>query len=108
LKRNLSLSQLAQYEEHYFFDVIGGDSGSRYRIHHGRQMNVEQLAANSRRTRVLCFTPEDRLSALGYVSRLPIGDILLAQKLALELFERDALTVANVLADPCRLWFPFT
>jgi hypothetical protein len=36
---------------------------------------------------MLCFAPK------GY---LPIGDIMLAQKIALELFEADAIKVANV------------
>ena len=58
--------------------MIGGDTGKRYRIHHGYQMNVEQLDQNGRRTRLLCFMPR---------GGLPVGDIMLAQKIALELFE---------------------
>jgi hypothetical protein len=60
--------------------------GSAYRIHHGHQMNVEQLDQDGRRNRLLCFTPR---------GGLPVGDIMLAQKIALELFEADAISVAN-------------
>jgi hypothetical protein len=49
-------------------------------------MNVEELDERGRRVRSLCFMPE---------GCLPLGDLLLAQKIALELFEADALRVAN-------------
>jgi hypothetical protein len=49
-------------------------------------MNVEQLDQNGRRTRLLCFMPR---------GGLPVGDIMLAQKTALELFETDAVRVAT-------------
>ena len=49
-------------------------------------MNVEQLDQNGRRVRLLCFLPR---------GGLPVGDIMLAQKIALELFEADAISVAN-------------
>ena len=39
--------------------------------------------------RLLCFMPK---------SDLVVGDILLAQKLALELFESDTLKVANTFS----------
>jgi hypothetical protein len=86
LTLNLPPAQREQYSRHGYFDVIGGDTGKRYRIRHGCLMNVEQLDQNGRRVQLLCFTPR---------GRLPIGDIMLAQKLALELFENDVLTVAN-------------
>ncbi len=86
LTRNLSLAQRNQYAMHGYFDVIGGDTGKRYRIRHGCLMNIEQLDQNNRRVQLLCFTPR---------GRLPVGDIMLAQKIALELFETDVLRVAN-------------
>ncbi len=52
-------------------------------------MNVEQLDNKGRPLRLLCFMPEGDLVA---------GDMMLAQKLALELFESDALKVANKLS----------
>ena len=49
-------------------------------------MNVDVYDKAGKRIHMLCFKPE---------GRLPIGDVMLAQKIALELFERDALGVAN-------------
>ena len=86
LTQNLSPAQRQQYERHAYFDVIGGETGKRYRIHHGYQMNVEQLDQDGRRARLLCFMPR---------GGLPVGDIMLAQKIALELFESEAVEVAN-------------
>jgi hypothetical protein len=49
-------------------------------------MNVQELDAQGRLVGTWCFFP---------VGGLVPGDILLAQKLALELFEPEALAVAN-------------
>jgi len=86
LRQNLSAAQRRQLAEHHSFDVIGGMTGNRYRIRHGRQMNVEQLDRRGRRMCGWCFFPRGGLVA---------GDIMLAQKLALELFEAEALAVAQ-------------
>ena len=86
LKQNLTATQLAQYEKNQYFEVIGGQTGTRYRIRHGRQMNIEELDATGKRVRGLCFLPRGNLVA---------GDCLLAQKNALELCESEALRVAN-------------
>jgi hypothetical protein len=66
--------------------VIGGDTGGRYRIRLGQQMNVERLDKYGKVVCLMCFLPE---------GRLPLGDIMLAQKCALELFEQEAVAVAN-------------
>jgi hypothetical protein len=89
LKQSLSTAQLEQYEKCSYFDVKGSHSGKRYRIHHGRSMNVDQLDKIGRRMRGLCFYPRGDLAA---------GDVMLAQKLALELFEAETLKIAN------RIW----
>jgi hypothetical protein len=86
---NLSATQRQQFARHGFFEVIGGKTGTTYRIREGHFLNVECLDAMGRCSRVLCFGPE---------GNLPLGDVLLAQKLALELLEADALMVANALA----------
>ena len=86
LSRNLSPVQREQYETRGYFDVVGGDSGNRYRIWHGYSMNVEQLDKFGRWECHLCFTP---------AAGLPVGDVMLAQKLALELFETEAIRVAR-------------
>lgn len=86
LKAHLSGEQLKQFEREAAFDVIGGDTGRRYRITQGRVMNVQLLDRYGLWRTCLCFEPR---------GRLPIGDVLLAQKFALELFEMDALDAAN-------------
>jgi hypothetical protein len=83
---NLSSVQREQYQTCGYFDVIGGDTGNRYRIRHGYQMNVAEIDQRGRSTHILCFVPS---------GRLPVGDIMLAQKIALELFEAASIKVAN-------------
>ena len=86
LRENLSPAQREQHERYGCFDVRGGDTGRHYRIKHGFQLNVELLDNKGRTTDVLCFMPAGNLVA---------GDVMLAQKLALELFEADTLKIAN-------------
>jgi hypothetical protein len=86
LKDNLSPVQRDQFDTCGYFEVVGGQTGRRYRIKSGTQMNIERLDKRGRPIHVLCFLPEGGLVA---------GDVMLAQKLALELFEADALKVAN-------------
>jgi len=86
LKQNLSPDQLKQYERSGHFEVIGGCTARRYRIRRGHQMNVELLDQNGRRFCCLCFRPEGTLAT---------ADVMLAQKIALELFEVEALEVAK-------------
>jgi len=86
LLSNLSPTQRAQFSRYGNFEVIGCDTGTRYRIREGYFLNIERLDKDGRRTQLLCFGPR---------GTLPMGDVLLAQKLALELFEADAVGVAN-------------
>jgi hypothetical protein len=86
LKDWLSPEQLAQYDANGFFDVIGCDSGKRYRIHHGAAMNVVEIDDADHARAGWCFIPRACLVA---------GDIMLAQKIALETDERGVLAVAN-------------
>jgi hypothetical protein len=86
LALNLTPEQREQYSKYCDFDVIGGNTGWRYRIRYGNAMNIQQLDQNGREVQLLCFAPR---------GLLPVGDVMLAQKLALELFETDALRLAN-------------
>jgi hypothetical protein len=86
LKEWLSPKQLCQYRKAQYFDVEGSDTGKVYRIHHGRQTNICELDNLGRPVATWCFEP---------VGHLPTGDILLAQKIALETNEQEALQVAN-------------
>ena len=88
LEENLTPAQRSQYTKYRYFDVTGGKTGKRYRIHHGSSMNIDQLDKNGKRVCGWCFFPRGGLVA---------GDVMLAQKFALELFESEALQVANRL-----------
>jgi hypothetical protein len=86
LLANLTPQQRRQYRRDRHFDVIGGQSGTRYRLWHCFQQNIVELDASGRRRGVWCFHPRETLV---------LGDVLLAQKTALELFEGEALRVAH-------------
>ena len=86
LRQWLSPDQAEQYDKYQRFDVVGSDTGTRYRIRRGTTMNIEELASEGYVTRRWCFAPEGAFAA---------GDVMLAQKIALETFELDALAIAN-------------
>jgi hypothetical protein len=86
LKEWLSPEQLALFERKGYFEVRGSHSGRRYRIRCSRQMNIDQLNAKGARVVVWCFGP---------AGDLPVGDIMLAQKIALETDEGGALAAAS-------------
>jgi hypothetical protein len=85
LLRNLSARQVEQYKSFGYFDVVGSDSGRRYRIFHGRFGNVREVGPNDRLNIGKCFLPDGDLVA---------GDCMLAQKITLENRESEALRVA--------------
>lgn len=89
LKSWLTPDQLAQYEKSKAFEVTGSHTGKRYRIKHGRQMNIEELDKNGKRVQGLCALP---------IGTLVAGDCVLAQKLAIETNEKQFLEVANKFA----------
>jgi hypothetical protein len=89
LLENLTQAQLRQYASDRTFDVIGGQSGKRYRLWHRTMQNIEELDARGRRKCIWCFHPVG----------LDLADVLLAQKTALELFEYDALRIAQCYSD---------
>ena len=93
LKNNLSAAQLQQFKQHRHFDVIGGQTGKRYRIRPGTSLNIDECDAEGRKVTSWCFVPEGHLAT---------GDVMLAQKFALELFEDDTLAIAGGLRGPSR------
>jgi hypothetical protein len=95
LQENLSPAQREQHGRFGYFDVVGGNTGKRYRIKYGFQLNVALLDNRGRTKAVLCFAPE---------GNLPAGDVMLAQKLALELFETDTLKIANKFFFDSHRW----
>ena len=86
LRQWLSPDQAEQYDKYQRFEVVGSDPGTRYRILRGKIMNIVKLVANGRVTRRWCFAPKGALAT---------GDVMLAQKIALETFELTALAIAN-------------
>ena len=91
LKEWLSSEQSVQYDAKSYFEVIGCHSGKRYRISHGNSMNIHELDGAGHPCVGWCFVPKGYLVA---------GDVMLAQKIALETDERGALTVANKFSVP--------
>ena len=69
------------------FEVIGCDTGRRYCITQSKTMNVCELDKNGHTSKRWCFVPDGPITTT--------GDILLAQKVALETMESEALAVAN-------------
>jgi hypothetical protein len=86
LRQWLSAAQRAQFAERGYFEVVGGDTGRQYRIYAGAEMNVCEVDEKSRPKLGLCFRP---------IGELPIGDVMLSQKIALESCESGALAVAR-------------
>ncbi len=90
----LSPAQRAQFEQHRYFDVIGCDTGKRYRIHYGTAANVHEIDDEGRAAMGWCFVPSGFL--------VP-GDVMLAQKVALETDEnarnraRQPVSAGNAL-----------
>ncbi len=79
-------SQQASFVNNDRFDVIGGDSGRRYVIRNAARMNVDEVNEMGQCNTVWCFAP------IGDLAR---GDVLLAQTIALECFESEALLLAR-------------
>ncbi|PAY06925.1 hypothetical protein CK489_28215 [Bradyrhizobium sp. UFLA03-84] len=82
----LSPEQRLQFEKYRRFDVVGSDSGKRYRICYGTSTNVYEMDGRDRVVLGWCFRP---------VGALVPGDVMLAQKIALETNERVTLMVAQ-------------
>ena len=86
LREWLSPAQRAQFADKGYFEVIGGDTGRRYRVFPGGLANVCEVDERGRPRLGLCFRT---------LGELPIGDVMLAQKIALESCEDSALAVAR-------------
>lgn len=89
LREWLSPAQWAQFAAKGYFEVVGGDTGKQYRIYAGASTNVCEVDEKGRPTLGLCFMP---------LGELPVGDVMLAQKIALESCESRAIAVARRFA----------
>ena len=86
LRAWLSPAQRAHFAEEGYFEVVVGDTGKQYRIYAGAGMNLCEVDEKGRPILGLCFVP---------VGELPIGDVVLSQKIALENCESGVLAVAR-------------
>ena len=86
LRNRLSAEQLIQFNKYEYFEVTGCQTGKRYRIRYGTGTNIHELSRHGRPKAGWCFVPNQRL--------VP-GDVMLAQKIALETDELGALAVAK-------------
>jgi hypothetical protein len=86
LRAWLTVEQRDQFDSFGYFDVRGCASGKKYRIHFGISANVHELGDGDLPKMGWCFVPAGNL--------VP-GDVMLAQKIALETSETAALAVAN-------------
>jgi hypothetical protein len=81
LREWLSPDQRVQFDASKTFEVVGVNSGKRYRISYGTGNNVHELDDAGRCVVGWCFVPSGYLVA---------GDVMLAQKIALETDETAA------------------
>jgi hypothetical protein len=86
LRSWLTAEQAEQWDTRGNFEVVGCNTGRRYRITRGTAMNIHELDADGHTIAQWCFTPEGKLVT---------GDVLLAQKIALETMEEQVLALAN-------------
>jgi hypothetical protein len=86
LRSWLSPKQAQQWDALNEFEVVGSHTGTRYRIRRGKMMNVHEVDRAGNIVAHWCFAPQ---------GDLPMGDVLLSQKIALETMERDALKMAR-------------
>jgi hypothetical protein len=97
LKQWLSDEQREQCEAFGYFDVVGSSSGARFRIRHGSSLNVYDLDDCGNARTGWCFLP---------IGNLVAGDVMLAQKIALETDELGAMTVARKFLSRADLLVP--
>jgi hypothetical protein len=75
LRAWLSPKQRDQFDSFWYFDVVGSATGKKYRIHFGVSANVQEIGEDGLPRRGWCFVP---------AACLVPGDVMLAQKIALE------------------------
>jgi hypothetical protein len=86
LREWLLPEQRAEYDMRGYFEVTGCHTRKRYRIRQGTATNVYELDEKGSPRAGWCFVPNGELVA---------GDVMLAQKIALETDELGALAVAK-------------
>lgn len=82
----LTPEQRLQFDRKGYFEVLGSDTGTRYRIRRGTSANVREVDASGRLGMGWCFVP---------VGELVEPDVMLVQKIALETSELETLAIAK-------------
>ncbi|MCK1302087.1 hypothetical protein IVB33_15725 [Bradyrhizobium sp. 24] len=82
----LTAQQRAQFDAKGYFDVVGCETGMRYRIYQRTSANIREVDASGRLGTGWCFVP---------VGELVEGDVMLVQKIALETSELETLAIAK-------------
>ncbi|MCK1336688.1 hypothetical protein IVB38_11780 [Bradyrhizobium sp. 38] len=82
----LTAQQRAQFDRKGYFEVVGCDTGTRYRIRRGTSANVREIDASGRLGMGWCFVP---------VGEFVEGDVMLVQKIAFETSELETLAIAK-------------
>jgi hypothetical protein len=86
LRSWLTAEEVRRWESQKEIEVVGSHTGTRYRIRRAKVMNIDELDAGGRVVRQWCFAPQ---------GNLVLGDVIIAQKIALETMETKALASAN-------------
>jgi hypothetical protein len=86
LRSWLTAEQMKDWDARSEFDVLGSNSRTRYRIRRASAMNIDEVDSSGHVAAQWCFAPR---------GNLPLGDIMLAQKIALETMEENTLALAN-------------
>lgn len=87
----LSPSQLEQLDRGGTFEVVGDHTGKRYRIMAPGPYNIRELDEAGRAVMHWCVEPRPESPLRPFAA----GDIMLAQKIALETNEKRTLAIAN-------------
>jgi hypothetical protein len=85
---NLTPAQLRQYDAYGYFEITGGSTGKTYRIEYGSSGNIVEMDKKG--------NPVCRMCVMTEMPLVP-GDVMLAQKIGLEVDEKATLAVANRL-----------
>jgi hypothetical protein len=86
LRSWLTPEQTKDWDARSKFDVVSSNSRTRYRIRRASAMNIDELDPNGSVAAQWCFARRGNLA---------LGDVMLAQKIALETMEENALASAN-------------
>ncbi|TCU69298.1 hypothetical protein EDE08_10846 [Bradyrhizobium sp. R2.2-H] len=93
LRSWLPPGQLETFDKEGYLDVVGSATGRSYRIYYSTVSNIRELNDAGAPVEGGCFFP---------AAALPIGDVVLAQKIILEDDEPRALAIANRFASTSR------